>query len=241
VIAAPTAPAPLQPDARDTKFLEAYAEHRSITLAAAAVGTTSAFVETRRACNTTFATAITKLEEQLSIPRAVLPLPTEFAWTPEIERHLIRLWVDCGELQTARDCIGVTASQYFEHLEESAAFTEAIQNAAPLAAAALEDKAHQLALKGNDRLLQKLLEAKKPDEYGNRVRVDFNDTSKMTDAQIDARLVSIFRSLKQMSGQTVDMEVVVLEPTQPAQLSAPESTADETEEETAISDNEDLK
>jgi hypothetical protein len=242
VIAAPTAPAPLEPDARDKKFLEAYAEHRSIERAATAVGTTPAYIESRRACNQTFATAITALEERLLIPRAVLPPPTEFEWTPEVQRHLIRLWIDTGELATARDSCGITPSQHFEHLEKSAEFAAAIEAAKPLAAAALEDRATQLALAGNDRLLQKLLEAKKPDEFGNKVRVDlYSDVSKLTDAQINQRLVSAINSILKTSGHRKIGDVLDAEIVEPAKLAAPAETAEVTVEETAPdSENEDL-
>ncbi len=192
---------PLEPDARDKKFLEAYAEHRSVERAAAAVGTTSAYIESRRACNTTFTNAMTALEERLMIPRAVLPPPTDFAWTPEVERHLIRLWIDTGDLQVAQDNVGVTPRQYFEHLEEASEFTEAIERGKPLASACLENRAHTLALAGNDRLLQKLLAAKKPNEYGDRMRIDMNvsRSDKLSDADLNSRLCHVLRTLLQES------------------------------------------
>jgi hypothetical protein len=196
MIAAPT-PAPLEPDARDRKFLEAYAKCRTVAGAAADTGTTPAYIESRRACSKVFADAMKALEEQLLIPRAVLPVPVDFAWTPEIERHLIRLWVDTGDLTVAQDNVGVTPSQYFERLEASPAFADAVERAKPLAAAALENRAHTLALAGQDRLLQKLLAAKMAEQYGDRVRVDLNvsRTDKLSDAELNARLLANIKTL----------------------------------------------
>jgi hypothetical protein len=125
---------------------------------------------------------------------------------------LIRLWVDCGRagklLETSiaaspRLNISNTWSNPPRSLKPSEC------RKAACGSCARGSKRHQLALDGNDRLLQKLLEAKKPDEYGNKVRVDFTATlRRLTEAQINQRAsASISMHLsRQMLGNRRDVK-----------------------------------
>jgi hypothetical protein len=196
--AATPAPAPQlpEPDPADRKFLAALAEHRSVAKAAAAVGSTTALIEARRASNAAFRTAMDELETRLQIVKATLPEPDAFNWTPEIEQKLVTLWINTGDLQTACDNCGVTRSEYFKHLERSYVFARAIEDAAPRAEQALEDRAVQMSLAGNDRLLAKLLAAKKPDVYGERARIDLNvKGNAMSPAEMTAMFNTICANL----------------------------------------------
>jgi hypothetical protein len=205
------------PDAADKRFLAALAEHRHVGRAAEAVGSTAALIESRRACDPVFRAAMTELEERLQIPKATMPEPTGFPWTPEIEQKLVTLYVDTGDLQTACDNCGVTRSEYFKHLEGSYTFARAVEEATPRAEQALEDRAVQMSLAGNDRLLVKLLAAKRPDVYGERARIDLSvKGNTMSPEEMDAyfqRLCAQLTKTKNIdwvddAGNVIDAEVV---------------------------------
>jgi len=132
-------------------------------------------------------------------------VPPAFEWTPEKRDKLIEVWVDTGDIASARDTIGVTPSEYLRELERNADFADAVKSAEPLADRMLEERAYQLALKGNDKLLAKILTAKYP-EYRESLKVDLSasTTLKMDDAQLKAYLV---RLLKKHEGSIIDAEL----------------------------------
>lgn len=193
VIVAPSADPEV--DKADKPFLAAYAEFRDLTQAAQAVGTTSALVEARRACNAALDKAMTALEERLQIKRA-LPAPAAFEWTAEKERHLATIFVDTGDLAVARDSIGCTPSQYYQHLASSGSFADTIAQAEPLAARSFLERATSLGLAGNERLLQKLLQAHFPEQFSDRVKVDLNVSKleKLSDDELNQQ--SMRRAVK---------------------------------------------
>lgn len=69
---------------------------------------------------------------------------------------------------------------------------------------ALEDRAYQLALAGNDKLLQKLLSVKKP-EYKENIKVDMNVVEKLDDRQLNARLL---RLLNKLGPPVIEIEAI---------------------------------
>src|SRR6185437_4243860 len=118
----------------------------------------------------------------------------------------IEIFVDTGDAATARDSIAVTPSEYFREIERNADFEAAVLAATPLAAKALEEKAIQMALAGNDKLLTKVLSAKMP-EYRDRVNVDMNVTEKLDDRQLNSRLL---RLLGKFQGSIVEGDFQVI-------------------------------
>ncbi len=183
----PLAPVgPLEPDRLEKRFLADYADVRDLDAAAQRSGMTAAQIIARMSWSKVFAEAVAALEERLSLNHIDVP-SGPFEWTDEKRQRLIEIYVDTGDIATARDSIRVTPSEYFRELERNPAFSAMYAEAEPLAINALEERAQQLALAGNDKLLQKVLAAKKP-EYRERVQMDMSVTEKLTDEQLNAQL-----------------------------------------------------
>jgi hypothetical protein len=140
--------------------------------------------------------------------------PMAFEWTEEKRATLIEEWVNTGDIATAKDAIGVTHSEYSRELARNETFAAQVAEAEPLANQILEERAIQLALGGNDRLLQKVLAAKFPAQYRESIKVDItqNPISRMTDEQIAARL----HQLGWRPPDAIDAEVI-----EPVKLPAP--------------------
>lgn len=184
-------------DVQAQRFLAAYAEMRDVEGAAKAVNWTSAKVEARIASDRIFREACDRLGLKIA------PKPqSAYEWSDEKHQRLIEVFIDTGDLAAARDSIGVTPSEFFREKERNKAFAAALEDAEPKATQALEERAVQLALGGNDRLLQKILTAKKP-EYRESLKVDVNQTVRLSDEQLNARLVSLMSKVR---GQIVDAE-----------------------------------
>jgi hypothetical protein len=207
---APAAPpAPREPDARDKRFLAALAETRDPDRACAAVGATRPGIDARLSYDPLFRDAVKDLCERLLVAWTLPPLPSTFAWTSEKRARFIQLWVDTGDIATAREAVGATPSAYFTELDANSDFAAAVEKAKPLAAAALEDRAHQLALAGNSKLLEKLLTAKRPEEYSERMRLDvnLNRFDQLTDDQLRQRIAHLRRSQDVIEGEIVQTSI----------------------------------
>lgn len=203
VVTAPVVPPAPEPDAADRRFLEALAEHRDFDRAAAAAGTTRPLIEARASINALFRKALDDLVERLGIRRP-FEHPAPFAWDDAKRDLYIRTWINTGDAQVAREAVGATSSDYFSELESNREFEAAVEKARPLAASSLEDRATSLALAGNSKLLEKLLAAKKPDEFGDRLRIDVHSDNlrKLTDAQLQQRLKGLQpRNFEELAAQ----------------------------------------
>lgn len=195
-----------EPDRLEKMFLVAYADKRDIDVAAAMVGMTGAQVHARLSWSPIFATALKDIQDRLGIVTITDTGP--FEWTNAKRERLIAVLVDTGDIATARDSIRVTPSEYFREIERNADFGARIEEATPLAIRALEDKATQLALGGNDKLLQKLLTAKLP-EYRERLDLNVNEMRNLSDAQLNAQLA---RLVARYRGGVIDAEFRDVEP-----------------------------
>jgi hypothetical protein len=179
---------PLEPTAADKRFLEALAQLKDFEAAATSCGTTTALIHSRLAYNAVFKAAVVDLQTRLQI-KHVIPASAAFEWTDAKRARLIEVYIDTGSLADARDAIGATPSQYFAEKKNNSRFADQIEEADPLAAKALEDIATQLALRGQDKLLIKLLTAKIPTEYSERLKLDVtNNYATLTDEQLNERL-----------------------------------------------------
>lgn len=147
--------------------------------------------------------------------RQLAPVALAFEWTAEKRAQLIEAWINTGDIASARDAIQVTPFEYSQELERNAEFAEDVAKAEPWANQILEERAIQLALAGNDRLLTKVLAAKFPNQYRESIKVDITQTavSRLTDAEIAAKLAHY---MARQNGSAVDAEIV-----EPAQLPAP--------------------
>lgn len=195
--AAPTA---LEPDPADKKFLAEYASHRELEKAAAAAGTTAALIAARRSHNPALDAAMTKLETDLMIPKHV-PEPSIFEWTHDKRARLIESYIDSGNLAIARDAVKCTPSQLWRELDANPEFSMQLEAARPRAIAVLEEVATAQALAGNDKLVQLVLRAEKPEKYVETRQVNLStNLSRLTDEQLDARLLDL---LSRVPGLTI--------------------------------------
>lgn len=184
---------PVQVDAWEKKFLESYAYHKDFKSACEAINLDESKILARISYSAAFKLAFESLEERLGIKR--VNSSEGFIWTKEKHDKLIEVYINTGDLATARDSIGVTPFEYFQELARNTLFSQRLKEADPLAHLALEERAIQLALAGNDKLLTKVLSVKKP-EYRENIKVDMNVTEKLNDRQLEARLLRLVNKLK---------------------------------------------
>jgi hypothetical protein len=205
----------LQPDAIEKQFLESYAETRNLELAAKVVRMTRAQIEGRMSYSFVFREAVNELEKRLDI-KPTAPAAAVYEWTDEKRARLVEVWVDTGDIATAREAINVTPSEYIRELARNEPFAAEVKAAEPLAERMLEERAFQLALSGNDKLLTKILTAKNP-QYKESLKVDMNTnpTTKMSDEQLKAQLLRLFAKHGQ---KIIDADIVDAEIIEPAQI-----------------------
>jgi hypothetical protein len=199
-------PRPIEADALEKRFLTHYAETKDLRGAALLAGITEAQVHMRLSTSAVFRAATNDLEARLKI-RPTVPDPIDFQWDDDKRTRLITVYVDTGDISTARDSIRVTPTELYKELSRNAAFQARLDEAAPLALNALEERAIQFALAGNDKLLSKVLSAKKP-EYRERLNVDMNVTEKLTDEQLDNQLRRLVLAARRRDA----VDAVLIEP-----------------------------
>lgn len=180
-------------DAWEKKFLEAYAYHKDFSAACQAINVTESQIDARLAHSAIFKQAYDLLESRMGVKK--VNTSDGFLWTKAKYDKIIEVYINTGDLATARDSIGVTPFAYFQELARNPAFEARLKEANPLAALALEERAIQLALAGNDKLLTKVLSVKKP-EYKDNIKVDMNVTEKLDDRQLKARLTRLLDKLR---------------------------------------------
>lgn len=184
---------PEEVDAWERRFLESYAYHKEFKSACEAAKVSEAQVDSRLAYSAPFSKAYHALEDRLGIKK--VNSSEGFIWTKDKHDKIIEVYINTGDLATARDSIGVTPFEYFQELARNPVFAERLKEADPLAHLALEERAIQLALAGNDKLLTKVLSVKKP-EYRENIKVDMNVTEKLDDRQLNARLFRLLNKLR---------------------------------------------
>lgn len=192
---------PPEPDALEKAFLVHYAEKKIFKQAAELAGRTEAEFLGRLSWNKTFRDAVHLLEQDIGIARTA-SLSEEFDWTDEKRAVLVRVYVDTADLQLAMRSVGVTNYHFERELDENSIFREDLEKAEALALRAFDREAISRSLKGDSRLFQHALKAVLPDKWGEKSRVDFNVTQKLTDTQLDARLALIFKRFDDLAART---------------------------------------
>lgn len=116
-----------------------------------------------------------------------------FSWTDDARRRLCDVYVDTGDIESARSAVGVLPSEYHRELARNNEFKDAIARATALAVQTLEDKAIGHAMRGNEKLALAILKAKFPDQYSERVKVDntHTHTVKLSDDELDKRIARL--------------------------------------------------
>ena len=202
-------PVPSDLTAEERQFLEAYATFKDFDRAADEVKLVISRpqIEAQLSCSRKFAAAVNALEERLSIKRVAV-VSTVFEWSDEKRSQLITAFVDTGDIASARDAIGVTPSEYLREIDRNETFAAEVKRAEPLANRMLVERATQLALKGNDKLLSKLLAAEMPEKYRESVKVDVNQNTvvRMEDGALDARLAKLLGK-----GRVIDAQFVAVD------------------------------
>ena len=129
-------------------------------------------------------------ERAAKIPKIPVLAPG-FEWTTEVRAQLLDAYVDSGSIESARETVGLTPSEYHRELERNPEFSDAIAKATILAIQTLEDRlAHAAMIKGDLKAHIPLLKAKRPEEYSERVRVDQTTTHlvKLSNDELDKRI-----------------------------------------------------
>lgn len=199
-------------DAWERRFLEAYAYHKEFHTACEAANTVESKVESRIAYSAPFRKAYEALEERLGIKK--VNNSDGYIWTQAKYDKFIEVYINTGLTASARDSIGVTPFEYYQELGRSQSFSDRVKEADPLAYLALEERAMQLALAGDNKTLALVLGVKKP-EYKPTTKIDVNVTEKLDDRQLNARL---FRLLNKLRPPVIEGTVEEIEDEAPKQL-----------------------
>jgi len=204
----PRKSSPQEEDALREKVLAVYAETGSLELAAKAVSLTLTDLNVHIARNVTFATQIYSLEKRMKAVKEQEETkysPKRIKWNDEKYDLFIRAYVDTGNIAAARDAVGASASDYFDELNANSDFADRVKDAHPKAAQALEEKAIQLALLGNDKLLGVVLKAKLP-EYKDKIQIEQTNTTylKLPDQQLNKRIADLLSKY----GDVIEGEII---------------------------------
>lgn len=177
-----------EPDPIEKRFLKVYAEKRDFAAAALECGKTMAYFQAVLSYSKPFRDAVTFMEEQYGMSHT-LSLTDDFDWTDDKRVVLINVYINTGDLAEALRVTGCSNRHYLQELQDNPEFASAMERAQEIALQMLDREAISRALKGDSRLLQRVLEAKVP-EY--RQRLDLNVTAaKLSDAQINERIAQL--------------------------------------------------
>lgn len=193
-------------------FVEEYARTRDFVAASQRLGLTAAEMEARIAGNKRLHGAVEDLEERLNVkhtppPKEVVAAP-EYHWTAEKRSIFLEFYVDTGDIAAAREHIAVSPSELKRELDRNADFKEALRAAEEPAAQHLRERATQMALAGNDKLLTALLKSKYP-EFRDRVQMDLNQTVSISDSDLNTKLGRLLIKYSEKEN-AVDAEFVAL-------------------------------
>lgn len=94
--------------------------------------------------------------------------------TAENRANFLAVLADCGNVTAACAVCGMSRPSAYLWRRDVADFAAAWEEALVLGLAGLEDRAAELAMAGNDRLMMFLLTAGKPEKYSQRHQVDLN-------------------------------------------------------------------
>jgi hypothetical protein len=190
---------PVEPDTLEKRFLVKYAELKDFAKAAIDVGRSEAEFLGRLSYSKVFRDAVHQLEQDCGLSRT--PSFTEdFEWTDDKRVVLMRVYVDTGDLLKAMRSIGVTNYHFERELRDNPDFRAGMEEAEELANKQLDREAVSMAKAGDSRLLQRVLAAKMPETWGDRVNVNMNVTQKLTDDQLTARLAQSLTKLERLAG-----------------------------------------
>jgi hypothetical protein len=153
---APAAPVKAELPKKDQDIVTALAETFDFDKAAAAVGCSRAQLDARLAVSEPLRKIVDELVDRLGIARTRASTASGSEWTFAKEEQLTKAFINSGLLVDARKECGVTASDFFEHMESSPTFAAMIDAARPKAREVLKDIATRAAAVGDVNLLKHL-------------------------------------------------------------------------------------
>lgn len=194
-------------------FLEDYARHGNIELAARKVKLSVPEIQVQIAKSLDFSTAVVALEKRLRdsgvLAKEKLNIPSankHYEWDDDKRELFIRVYVDTGDIAQARDSIGITASMYNEEIERNPDFRTQVEEAEPKANQILEERAIQMALRGNDKILTLVLKAKRPEQYGDKIKIEQNTNVRLSDDQLNNKIKLLMDKYKAIEGEVAEDE-----------------------------------
>ncbi len=225
----------VEPDNFEKRFLTEYAAVKDLDRAAKLVNSSAAQIHSRLSYSKVFRDATNDLEQRLNI-RPTVPETSEYKWDEDKRARLLTVFIDSGDIATARDAIGVTASEWYKELARNPVFSAQYDEAYPLAMNSLEERAKQLALAGNDKLIGVVLKAEKPGKYTERVNMNLNVTEKLTSDQLLARI----RQQLTVAAQLYRSPIIDAQFTEPQRAIGVSGELDSAESESQSQSNSDL-
>jgi len=186
-----------EPDALDKLFLTEYVKTKSFAEAAKACGRTEPEFLGRLSWNKIFRDAVNQLESDNGLARTPSMLE-DFEWTDDKRAVLLRTYIDKGDKLQAMRAIGVSNYHFEKEMEVNAEFRDEVGQAEELAHRQLDGEAVNRALAGDSRLLQRVLSAKMPDQYGDKIKMDLHVANKATDDQLSVRIAQGFAKLERL-------------------------------------------
>ena len=141
-----------EPTARQKSFLAAYAELKDFDAAAKKVNASSAVIESELAYNVVFRDAYDNLEERIGVYH-MGAYDLDYEWDESKESMLIRMYIDTGMMDTARDAIRVTNFEFEKHCREKPDFAARVKEAEPLANKIMAERIRRAAIEGNPQIM----------------------------------------------------------------------------------------
>jgi hypothetical protein len=204
-------PAPREPDSLEKKFLIEYARTANFNQAAENLGLEPAVFQGRLSYSTVFRDAVEKLETDNGLMRTPSILEN-YEWTADKRATLLRVYIDTGDIATARASVGVSNFYLLKELEENPQFQSDYEKAEEMANRVLDQIGVSQARRGDSKLLTRLLSNISPARFGesSKVKVDLNVAESRTDEQLRADIIR--ELIKGRDRSVIDAICIPVEP-----------------------------
>lgn len=151
-----------EPTKRQKDFLAAYAELKDFDSAAKKVNVAPAVIEGELSWSLVFRDAYDALEERTGL-RHIVAYDEDYEWDEDKRSMLIRMYIDTGDLGTARDAVRCTPSQYHEEVKNNPEFAGRIAEAKQYADQIVVETARRMGLAGNPQIIGNIAKNLEPD------------------------------------------------------------------------------
>lgn len=193
--------------AERSQILQVYADCCDLETAASSIGLTLAELNVQISRSAQFATQIFSLEKRMRTSGVVFQyVIRDIAWTKKKKDLLVRAYVDTGDIAAARDAVGASATNLHDEIAADPEFAQELRDAEPKATQVLEEKAIQMALRGDDKLLIAVLKAKKPETYTDKLKLDQTTTIRLSDEQLNEKIGRLVGKYAVSTAKAIDVE-----------------------------------